>query len=225
MSTNEADGRWSWSPTTDLPIAASGCSLLAILVWLLPGAAETWQFDRGAIAAGEAWRVVSGHLTHWNANHLLWDVLMFAVLGALVERTSRAAFLVTTLLSGLAISLALWFLQPTLNVYRGLSGIDSALFVFQAGWLAREAVREQRRVASLLPALALVGFTAKVGYEFVTGCTLFVDSAAAGFAPLPLAHVIGGIVGAAALASQAAATYLTSTDATTTCQWSVRPSQ
>jgi hypothetical protein len=44
--------------------------------------------------------------------------------------------------------------------------------------------------------------TAKIGFEAVTGATLFVDSrfvdsSRGGFQPLPLAHVVGGLCGAA----------------------------
>lgn len=181
--------------TANLPIATAVLTLLAIGIWLVPGVSELLEYRRGAIASGEFWRAVTGHLTHWNADHLLWDALMFAVLGALVERTSRRAFVLTCALSAAAISATLWFCRPGLELYRGLSGIDSALFVFQAGWLVREALREKRHAAALLPTVALAGFVAKIGYELATGATLFVDSAAAGFAPLPLAHVIGAATG------------------------------
>ena len=194
-SSRTAVSKLALGVTAGLPIATAALTLLAIGILLVPGASELLEYRRGAITSGEFWRAITGHLTHWNADHLLWDALMFAVLGALVERTSRRAFLVTCTLSAAAISATLRFCQPGLELYRGLSGIDSALFVFQAGWLVREALRERRCVAALLPTVALAGFAAKIGYELATGATLFVDSAAAGFAPLPLAHVIGAAVG------------------------------
>ncbi len=49
-------------------------------------------------------------------------------------------------------------------------------------------------IAAALIAL-IAGFEAKLGYELVTGTTLFVDSSAAGFTPLPLVHAVGGLVG------------------------------
>jgi rhomboid family GlyGly-CTERM serine protease len=194
-SSRSTDTKAELGATAGLPSATAALTLLAIGIWLVPGASELLEYRRGAITSGEFWRAVTGNLTHWNADHLLWDALMFAVLGALIERTSRRALLATCIVSAAAISAVLWFCQPGLELYRGLSGIDSALFVFQAGWLVREALRECRRAAAILPTVALLGFVGKIGYELVTGATLFVDSAAAGFAPLPLAHVIGGVVG------------------------------
>ena len=44
----------------------------------------------------------------------------------------------------------------------------------------------------------LAAFLGKVGYETATGTTLFVDSHAAGFIPLAIAHLVGGCAGVAA---------------------------
>jgi hypothetical protein len=43
--------------------------------------------------------------------------------------------------------------------------------------------------------LAITAFAAKLLYETTTGATLFVNSPAAGFVPLPLVHLVGGCVG------------------------------
>ncbi|MHB8901752.1 MAG: hypothetical protein ACYC6Y_23600, partial [Thermoguttaceae bacterium] len=42
----------------------------------------------------------------------------------------------------------------------------------------------------------LAGFVGKVGFELASGGTLFVDSQASGMLPVPLVHVVGGILGA-----------------------------
>lgn len=170
---------------------------VAIAVMALPGAAQWLAFDRQAIAAGQWWRLVAGHLTHWNANHLLWDGLMFAALGGLLERTSRRRFVGLCLSSALAISLAIWWLYPDLATYRGLSGVDTALFVCLAGDLLAGACRERRWRAATVPGGLLAGLALKLGYESMTGQTLFVDSADAGFTVIVAAHVVGALVGAA----------------------------
>jgi rhomboid family GlyGly-CTERM serine protease len=153
-------------------------------------------YDRTAIKAGEFWRLVTGHLAHWNADHLLWDVAMFATLGVILERRDCTSFTLAIIASIMAISAALWFGHPAINQYRGLSGIDSALFTHAAIRLTIEAWRTRRQMVCGLALFAVVGFTAKIVYELVSGNTFFVDSADAGFVPLPAVHVIGGLVGA-----------------------------
>jgi len=50
------------------------------------------------------------------------------------------------------------------------------------------------RGAILLLGLPFVGFTAKIGFEWITGQAVFAGSG--GFVPVPLAHVVGGACGA-----------------------------
>jgi len=42
----------------------------------------------------------------------------------------------------------------------------------------------------------LLGLVAKIGFEMLTRSAIFVDASSAGFQPVPLAHVIGALVGA-----------------------------
>ena len=46
-----------------------------------------------------------------------------------------------------------------------------------------------------LACLVSLGFPAKVGFEMITGATLFVDSKTADLTPVPLVHVAGGLIG------------------------------
>jgi rhomboid family GlyGly-CTERM serine protease len=177
-------------------VTLSVCLLAALAACFQPITAAL-EFDRAAIVADEWWRMVGGHITHWNADHLMWDGLMFAVLGALCERRSRPRFLLCLALSALAISGGIWWLLPAIESYRGLSGIDSALFTLAAATMLADARHNGDRVAAAVVLATLAGFAAKLTYEMLTGDTLFVDSAAAGFVPLPLAHVVGGCVGLA----------------------------
>src|SRR4029078_5316519 len=90
---------------------------------------------------------------------------------------------------------ALWLLHPEVAEYRGLSGIDSALFLNVALVLLHEAHNRRQALLSWTLGLLLVGFIAKLGYEMANGATLFVDSSEAGFTPLPLVHAVGAAVG------------------------------
>jgi rhomboid family GlyGly-CTERM serine protease len=142
------------------------------------------ELDRAAVARGEVWRLLTCHWTHWTPDHLLWDSLAFLVLAFLCEaRVGRGRLLAAVAGSALAVSAAVWFL-PEIETYRGLSGIDSALFVLLAVSLMRERP---------LAGLALAAFLGKSAWEVATGSTLFVD--AASFVPVPLAHLVGGAWG------------------------------
>jgi rhomboid family GlyGly-CTERM serine protease len=156
---------------------------------------DRMSFDRTAIASGEYWRMVTGHLTHWNADHMAWDVAMFVVLGAMIERRRRAALCWLVIGSAAAISLAVWIGDSRVDQYRGLSGIDSALFTFAALILFDDARQAEQTVAVGALAALAAAFVGKLLWELVSGSTLFVDSSAACFRPLPLVHAVGGCVG------------------------------
>jgi rhomboid family GlyGly-CTERM serine protease len=160
----------------------------------------------------DLWRFVASHWVHWSVEHLVWSAGAFLVLGIVCERRSRRRFLVTTLVAAVAIPVALRLLQPDLLYYGGLSGIDSALF----GLICAQDIRTHGRnqcmqkrgqsrlrscLASLgtvpvfaLPIALLIGFLAKIGYEFFTGAALFVSHSDM-MIPVPLAHLVGIAVG------------------------------
>lgn len=168
--------------------------LLSAFAAFASGAAPVLEWDRAAIMArGEAWRLFTGHFVHWTPDHLMWDLLAFAVLGAVVEKESRRMLVLVVFVSALAISLLL-LPDKTLSTYRGLSGIDSALL---AAWLVNQAGRsglKPGRAGTVLPLVLLFLFGAKSAFETVTGRTLFVEASGA-FSPLPEAHLLGAAAG------------------------------
>jgi rhomboid family GlyGly-CTERM serine protease len=174
------------------PALTLGLGVLAVLVASVPGAEAALVFDRGALAGGESWRLITGHWVHWSANHLVWDVGTFVALGAACEMRSRRRFAACVLGSALAISAAVFFLLPEIDRYGGLSGVDCALFAL----LGAELWREQRRTDRRGLAVALgVALALKVGFEWLTGGTVFVADLGASIVPVPAAHVAGAAVG------------------------------
>ena len=178
-----------------LPVASLLFVVLATALYALPGTAAWLQYDRTAILHGEVWRVLTGHLVHWSGDQLFWDGLALGFLGWLCEREEVASFLRCFVLSASLISLTLWFAAPEMATYRGLSGIDSALFALVAVRLGREAFLDRQWSKLTLIAIVAGGFALKLAYEFASGATLFVDSSAGGMTPMPLAHVVGALVG------------------------------
>jgi len=184
------------SPFTNrIPCASLLLSLAAACIFACPSLAARLEYDRAAIAAGEIWRLFSGHWVHYGFDHFFWDVLAFGFLGAACERRSRPRFLVCVTASALAISLSVWFGMPGMNAYRGLSGIDSALLVLLFMELWSEAGRAGQPKQIVIPAACLMAFVCKVSYELATGDTIFVKSLGSGMVGVPLAHVAGAAVG------------------------------
>lgn len=180
--------RWPW------------CTLAVLIGTLIaaasPGLSAWLTFERDAVAAGEVWRILTGHLAHWSWQHLFWDGLALAVLGTVAERQSRSRMIGCVVGSAVVICAGVWALQPELQSYRGMSGVDSALFVLAAVVLLRGALREGARGQVLFAGGCLLAFMGRTGLEWCLGEPLFVDSGASGFAPVPMAHVLGGLVGA-----------------------------
>ncbi len=154
------------------------------------------QYDRVAIADGELWRLITGHWTHWSFDHFLWCTIVFVALGGICEHYCRKAFLATIIASSIAIPLVTWFSAPELQLYRGLSGLGSSLFVFGTVWMMRLKYIYRDWPGFILAATAGTAFIAKIVYEFFAGRAVFVDTAEL-FSPVPLVHFVGGIVGIA----------------------------
>lgn len=85
--------------------------------------------------------------------------------------------------------------MPQLLWYRGLSGLDSALFALLLTTLTGEEIHAKRWTWVVGLAVFAVAFVAKVGYEWMTGLTLFVGSFSSSVVPIPLVHVVGAAVG------------------------------
>lgn len=179
-------------------------SCFAIVLHTSSALGDLLLFDRTAIAAGEYWRLFTGHLTHWSTEHLIWDVFMFVLLASMIEKRGRVCLLATMLASTGLISATIWICQTEVTVYRGLSGLDSALFTFVLMNLVRSALRQRQPLIVGALIVFAAGFVGKLLWELVTGSTLFVNSSAAGFTPLPLVHAAGGIAGILAWATSVA---------------------
>jgi rhomboid family GlyGly-CTERM serine protease len=167
---------------------------LALVLHLIPGAGAALQYE-----PGRWWGVFTGHFTHWNGSHLLWDAVAFVTLGIFCCRFSRRRFWCTLLASAIAIPVAIILWLPEMTSYRGLSGIDSALFGLALVEFAKLAQREGRRGLLLLAGLVGGGFALKVVFEFVSGGAFFVSAGEIEFVNVPLAHLVGfgcGVMGA-----------------------------
>ncbi len=180
--------------------------LPAFLLAAWPQATGSLEYQRAALAQGQLWRSITCHWTHWDLEHLVLDAAAFLLLAIACARRSRAQLLLCLGLAAPVISLVLWTALPRMGHYRGLSGLDAALFALLAGWQLRDAVHRRRRPdsrstrsawRSVVAALALAALALKILYEVATGDALFLAQESSGFVPIPLAHAVGGLVGLA----------------------------
>jgi rhomboid family GlyGly-CTERM serine protease len=168
-------------------------SLVALLAYVFPTMSQWLQLDFDAVARGQWWRIWTGHLTHYDGGHLFWDLLMFATLGAVCERRHPSLFLPAILLIVAVISVSIGLFCDGITLYRGLSGLDTGLFVWFVGDQCRECSFRGERVFAMLWLMPVVGLIGKLIFEATTGQTLFVDSTA--FTPLVESHIAGATIG------------------------------
>ena len=160
--------------------------LLCALVQLL-NLAESLRFDRELISRGQIWLLLSGHLAHLNWNHLLLNMAgLILVLVFFSHYMSSTAWLILCLWSGLLVGVGLFYLNPHLLWYVGMSGVLHALFVTGA-WYEFRRFRASGLVLLVLITLKLLWEQwsgALHGSEAITGGHVMVD-----------AHLYGAIAG------------------------------
>jgi rhomboid family GlyGly-CTERM serine protease len=145
------------------------------------------RFERGAIADGELWRLLSAHLVHLGWRHALLDLAAALMIGALFgDRFRPGRWLWIGATSALAVAAGLWWFSPGIDWYVGLSGVLHGALAAVAISLAREG-----RTAGYLLLTALV---AKLAYELWAG-PLWMTAEAAGGPVIVEAHLYGALGG------------------------------
>lgn len=165
---------------------------LSILIMLGGSAANEWlRYDRVWIGQGEAWRLISGHVTHLGWSHLVLNsagllLVWFLVGGA---QSIRDWILVITV-SMASIDIGFWLLRPDLLWYVGMSG-------FLHGILAAGLVPRLRKMQPETAVLAVL-LVAKIAWEQIGGPLPGSESTSGG--PVVVAaHLygaLGGVLGA-----------------------------
>ena len=175
-----------------------GLALLSVLAipWLLLAGGPPWvaalRYERQGLASGEWWRLISAHWVHLNARHLWLDSAGLVLLWSLYARALRAwQWLLVLAGASAAIDAGLWWWQPQLQWYVGLSGILHG--VWAAG-----AVAEGRRQGGWAWLMLLV-LAVKLFLEQHSGGSLLVGD----FPVVTVAHLYGALGGLGAYAALA----------------------
>ena len=166
--------------------------VLPLVAWFVLQGQPALRLTEDAWAAGCWYRLWTGHLLHYGFEHFAWDGLMFVVFAGLLWKEERWRLWLWLFGTAPLISLAVFWVHPSLSEYRGLSALDTMLFLryfmgslcVLSGW--------QRWVFAVLP---LLGLIAKIVFEYQSGVALFVGDLGPGVVPLPSAHLVGALLG------------------------------
>jgi rhomboid family GlyGly-CTERM serine protease len=175
------DGAWGFT-------LLAACALLLLLALTGEEGRALLRYDRTGLAAGEAWRLLTGHLVHLDLRHALLNCCGLALMWALFARDySARQWLLVVLGAIAAIDVGLWLCASTVQWYVGSSGALHG--VMAAGALAHIRRRER-------DGWVLAGFLAlKLAWEHWVGALPL-----AGGTVVTQAHLYGVIGGGAVAA-------------------------
>jgi hypothetical protein len=164
--------------------------ILALVALCSVADGTAFEYERSR----EAWRLLTGQMVHWTPRMALFDLGMLLGLGAWLEIRGDRRLAAAALGLGAVLTAVAVHLSPDLLMYRGSSGMASALFVLAAFRVADSPDPWMRALA--VSAVAL--FLAKAAFESLGGQTLFAGDLPEGVRVVPLVHLLGGLGGALA---------------------------
>jgi rhomboid family GlyGly-CTERM serine protease len=108
-----------------------GLSIALLAAGIFPTITEPLlQFDRARIDAGEWWRLFTGQLVHFGFYHLLMNIAALLLCGFVLLRDIQLWCYCTLLLvSATVVGLGLYYFNPELFFYAGLSGVLHGLII------------------------------------------------------------------------------------------------
>jgi rhomboid family GlyGly-CTERM serine protease len=166
----------------------AACALLLLPQFGGSAATNLLRYDRASIAAGQWWRLLTGQIAHLSLHHALLNTLGLVFVWALFAREWKPLqWAVIALVVTVAIDGGLWFLDPGITWYVGISGALHGLMA--AGVVAY--IRRRDPLGWIMAVLLVV----KLAYEHLHGPLPF---AGRGVPVVVDAHLYGAVGGLAA---------------------------
>ena len=165
------------------------CALLLLLAVAGHTAVTMLQYERAAIAKGEAWRLLTSHLVHLGFVHAALNAAGLALLWALFFRQySVRQWLMVGLASVIAIDAGLWLFDSDVEWYVGLSGVLHGVMAAGTAGRLRNGERDGWPFAAVL--------LAKLAYEQLAGAMPLSAGVGTVIVNAHLYGAIGGLVAA-----------------------------
>jgi rhomboid family GlyGly-CTERM serine protease len=150
-------------------------------------ARQLLRYQRDALASGQLWRLITGHLAHLGPSHMLMNVGALGILALILEKLLQPRdWVLVGLTAALVIDAGLYWGQPSIAWYVGLSGVLHGL------WSAACVRGMDLRRPEAIPLTLLL--LAKLGYEWVVGPVQLTGNVAGG-AVVTQAHAWGALGG------------------------------
>lgn len=169
-----------------LPGATLAIALVSVLLFCWPALNGILIYDRAMILHGQIWRGWTGHLVHYSASHLLWNLAVFLSAGCWLEYIRPQSARWFYLFSPPVIAASLLVAEPTLEYYAGLSGVATGVLVFLGCVQLSENNAEPTWFWVAVFGLVVV----KIALETVTHVPLLVSDSPT-FRVVPVAHISG----------------------------------
>lgn len=145
------------------------------------------RFERDLFDNNTYWQLITGHLVHLGPNHLLLNLIGFALIGWLfLKNLAWQHWLILFITSCLGVSSGLYWFNPELSWYVGLSGVLHGFLIYG---ICRNIASGYRYEWLLL--LAISG---KLAWEQIFGA-MPGSAEAAGGPVIVDAHLYGALTG------------------------------
>jgi rhomboid family GlyGly-CTERM serine protease len=143
-------------------------------------------YDVEAIFKGEIWRLITSHFVHFGNMHLIYNTVVFGIIGWIIEYKGYGYFKLLCLLMACSISAALIVLKPGMIYFGGLSGIVCGSVIYCSFQCLREP-SPWRTIAIL----TIIFLFVKISLEVYINGSLLPYGEKMSFVPMPLSHTVG----------------------------------
>ena len=171
-----------------IPINTISVLVLCIASSKVNALASLFVYDREAIFRGELWRLITSHFVHFSDTHLIYNILVFGIIGWIIEHKGYKYFKFLCLLMACSISTVLLVLKPDMAYFGGLSGIACGSILYCSLLCLREPA--PWRTISIF---SIIFLFVKISLETYNDGSLLPYWGTLDFVPIPLSHITGSL--------------------------------
>ena len=169
-----------------IPINTIGVLTLCITSSKVNILASLFVYDREAIFRGELWRLITSHFVHFGNIHLLYNLVVFGIIGWIIEDKKHRHFKLLCFLMAFSISIVLLVFKPDMIYYGGLSGIACGSIIYCSLRCLSEPPPWHT-----ISILSIIFLFVKVSLETYNNGSLLPYWGTQDFIPVPLSHIVG----------------------------------